>query len=152
MGILTPAIKEFVGRQKLGFFATVCKDGTPNLSPKGTTLVWDEEHLVFADIHSPRTVSNLQVNPSIEVNMVDVFTRKGYRFKGVGKVVSVGAIFDKVVSFYKNAGATYVIKNIVLIKVERILPISSPVYDTGISEEAVIQKWTEYWDSIYHRQ
>ena len=53
MAILTSDIKEFVNKQKLGFIATVCADGTPNLSPKGTTIVWDEDHMVFADIHSP---------------------------------------------------------------------------------------------------
>lgn len=47
MGILTPEIKEFVQKNKLGFVATVCPDGTPNLSPKGTTTVWDDEHLVL---------------------------------------------------------------------------------------------------------
>jgi uncharacterized protein len=34
MGILTPEIKDFVQKAKLGFIATVCPDGTPNLSPK----------------------------------------------------------------------------------------------------------------------
>ena len=149
MGILTTEIKEFVKKEKLGYVATVCPDGTPNLSPKGTTTVWDDEHLVFADIHSPGTIDNLLVNPSIEINIVDIFTRKGYRFKGIGKVLSEGPLFGEVVSFYKSAGAKYLIKNIVLIKVERILPLSSPVYDTGISEEEVIKRWSDYWNAIY---
>src|SRR5262245_45387819 len=93
MGILTKEIKEFVKKQKLGFVATTCPDGTPNLSPKGTTTVWDDEHLVFADIHSPGTIQNLLNNPSIEINMVDVFTRKGYRFKGTARVYSEGELF-----------------------------------------------------------
>ena len=50
MQLLTQDIKEFVSKTKLGFIATVCPDGTPNLSPKGTTIVWDEDHLAFADI------------------------------------------------------------------------------------------------------
>jgi len=41
-----------VTEQRLGFVATVCPDGTPNLSPKGTTAVWDDDHIVFADIRS----------------------------------------------------------------------------------------------------
>ncbi|HKC36462.1 MAG TPA: pyridoxamine 5'-phosphate oxidase family protein [Chitinophagaceae bacterium] len=152
MGILTTEIKEFIKQQKLGFVATVCPDGTPNLSPKGTTTVWDDDHLAFADIHSPGTVDNLLLNPAIEINMVDVFTRKGYRFKGVAKVLSQGSLFDEVISFYKNAGSKYTIKNIVLIKVERILPLLSPVYDTGISEDEVVNRWTDYWNSIYIRK
>jgi len=149
MGILTTEIKEFVKKQKLGFVSTVCPDGTPNLSPKGTTTVWDDDHLVFADIHSPGTINNLLTNPSIEINVVDIFVRKGYRFKGFGKVLSEGPLFEEVISFYKAAGATYSIKNIVLIKVERVLPIVSPVYDTDVPEDEVIKRWSGYWNSIY---
>jgi hypothetical protein len=36
MGILTD-VKRVVEEQRLGFFATVCPDGSPNVSPKGTT-------------------------------------------------------------------------------------------------------------------
>jgi predicted pyridoxine 5'-phosphate oxidase superfamily flavin-nucleotide-binding protein len=149
MGILTQEIKEFVRQEKLGFVATVCPDGTPNLSPKGTTTIWDDDHLVFADIHSPGTVANLLVNPSIEINIVDVFIRKGYRFKGIGKVLSEGSLFDEVIAFYKNAGSKYIIHNIILVKVERIIPLLSPVYDTGISEDDVIKRWTDHWNAIY---
>ena len=147
--MLTLEIKEFVKQAKLGFVATVCPDGTPNLSPKGTTTVWDDDHLVFADIHSPGTVSNLLVNPSIEINIVDVFTRKGYRFKGVGQVLSEGSLFDEVNESYENAGSKYKINHIVLIKVESVSPLFSPVYDTGISENDVKKRWTDYWAAIY---
>jgi predicted pyridoxine 5'-phosphate oxidase superfamily flavin-nucleotide-binding protein len=149
MDLLTTPVKEFVKRTKLGFVATVCRDGTPNLSPKGTTTVWDDEHLVFADIHSPGTIDNLLLNPSIEINVVDNFIRKGYRFKGSGKVLSEGPLFEEVVSFYRAGGAKYIIKNIVLVKIEKILPLSSPVYDTDITEDEVIKRWSEYWDTIY---
>src|SRR4029078_3945313 len=140
MGLLTQEIKEFVKQAKLGFVATVCPDGTPNLSPKGTTTVWDDDHLVFADIHSPGTVENLLNNPAIEINIVDIFLRKGYRFKGVGKVLSEGSLFNEIISFYREAGSRYTIKNVVLIKIERILPIWSPAYDTGLSEEDFIKR------------
>ena len=41
MSVLTSEMKRLVVRERLGFVATVCPDGTPNLSPKGTTEVWD---------------------------------------------------------------------------------------------------------------
>lgn len=152
MGILTSEIKEFVKQQRLGFFATVCPDGTPNLSPKGTTIAWDDDHLVFADIQSPGTVNNLATNPAIEINMVDVFSRKGYRFKGTAEVLSEGPVFDEVMTFYKNAGSKYTIGHIVFIKIERILTIFSPVYDTGISENEVVNKWIEHWNSLHSKK
>jgi hypothetical protein len=78
MGILTEAMKQLVEEQRLGYVATVCPDGTPNLSPKGTIAVWDDDHLIFGDICSPATVANLRSNPSVEINVVDVFARKGF--------------------------------------------------------------------------
>jgi len=149
MGILTSEIKDFVKGNKLGFVATVCPDGTPNLSPKGTTTVWDDDHLVFADIHSPGTVSNLLNNPSIEINMVDIFTRKGFRFKGTAEVLSSGQRFTNILKIYEEAASTYTINNIVLIKVERVLPLWSPAYDNGLSEEDVVKRWKEYWGKMH---
>ena len=80
MTVLTPEMKRLVDVQRLGYVATVCPDGTPNLSPKGTTAVWDDDHLVFADIRSPGSVANLRENPTVEVNVVDPIARQGYRF------------------------------------------------------------------------
>ncbi len=77
MGILTEDMKRLVREQRLGFFATVCADGSPNLSPKGTTIVLDDDHLAFVDLGSPGTLGNLEHNPAIEVSIVDLFVRKG---------------------------------------------------------------------------
>ena len=149
MGILTPEIIEFVRVQKLGFVATVCPDGTPNLSPKGTTTIWDDEHLVFLDIYSPGTVKNLKINSAIEINIVDIFTRKGFRFKGTAKIISEGKLFEDIVAIYGEGAKKYQIKNAVLIKVELVIPILSPAYDTGLSETDLVNRWTEYWNSIH---
>jgi len=148
MEILTNEIIEFVNRIKLGFVATVCADGTPNLSPKGTTIAWDEDHLAFADIHSPGTIKNLMSNPSIEINVVDIFIRKGYRFKGRAEVLSRGRTFDEIIAHFKLTESKYPIHHIVLVKVDRILPIFSPAYDIGLSETEIKQRWMEYWNTI----
>src|SRR5512132_2686779 len=94
-GVLTEDMQRVVRQQRLGFVATVCPDGTPNLSPKGTTTVWDDDHLIFADIRSPHTITNLKRNPAIEVNVVDPMVRKGYRFKGTATVLSEGPLFEQ---------------------------------------------------------
>src|SRR5262249_45369161 len=82
MPILTEDMQRVVGEQALGFWATVCEDGSPNLSPKGTTSVWDDDRLCFAEICSPQTLANIRRGSPVEVNVVDPFLRKGYRFKG----------------------------------------------------------------------
>ena len=54
---LSADMQRVVREQRLGFVATVTPDGRPNLSPKGTTGLWDDERLFFADIASPGTVA-----------------------------------------------------------------------------------------------
>jgi uncharacterized protein len=100
MPILTEDMKRVVREQSLGFVATVCPDGTPNLSPKGTATVWDDDHLVFADLASPTTMANLALNPAVEINVVDPILRKGYRFKGRAQVHTEGRIFKQALDFY----------------------------------------------------
>ena len=154
--ILTEDMKRVVGEQRLGFVATVCPDGTPNLSPKGTTAVWDDEHLVFADIRSPQTVRNLRANPAIEVNVVDPIARKGYRFKGQGTVVDQGELFEQVLAFYENGDAPVTdarsrIRAAVLVMVERALPLVSPAYDLGLAEDAISAAWWNHQAALRGR-
>jgi uncharacterized protein len=104
MGILTNDMMRMVNEQQLGFIATVCPDGTPNLSPKGTTVVWNDEYLVFANVHSSNTIANLRRNPVMEINVVDTLSRKGYRFKGVATIVSEGPQFEELLDFYRKRG------------------------------------------------
>jgi predicted pyridoxine 5'-phosphate oxidase superfamily flavin-nucleotide-binding protein len=148
MGLLTSDMKRVVGEQRLGFVATVCPDGTPNLSPKGTTAVWDDDHLVFANIRSPTTIANLRRNASTEINVVDPFSRKGYRFKGVASVFESGALYDKVIAFYKDRGVVSVIREVVIVRLQSAQPIDSPVYDLGLTEDEVRARWEAYWQSL----
>jgi predicted pyridoxine 5'-phosphate oxidase superfamily flavin-nucleotide-binding protein len=151
MAMLTEEMKRVVREQRLGYVATVCPDGTPNLSPKGTTTVWDDEHLVFADIRSPRTIANLKQNPAIEINVVDWFTRKGYRFKGIAAVIESGSQFDELVSFYTQQGmldAPRRIQAVVMVTVQRALPLVSPAYDRDVTEENVRALWEEHYQQI----
>jgi predicted pyridoxine 5'-phosphate oxidase superfamily flavin-nucleotide-binding protein len=152
MGMISSEIWGFVVQQRFGFIATVCPDGTANLSPKGTTIVYDDDHLAFADIHSPGTVSNLLVNPSIEINVVDVFIRKGYRLKGTATVLSEDPVFDRITNSYKQAGSEHVVRHIVLVKVDRVMPIVSPAYDLPVAEDEVKNRWVNYWHSIYPKK
>jgi len=150
MSVLNSEMKRLVERQKLGFVATVCPDGTPNLSPKSTTTVWDDDHLVFLDIRSPGTVSNLRRNPAIEINVVDQVLRKGYRFKGTARVLGDDALFDEILAFFRKRGLSSPIEHIVVVRVERALPLVSPAYDSGATEEEVRRRWQDYWRSIEH--
>ena len=156
MGILTEDMKRLVRENRLGFYATVCPDGTPNLSPKGTTFVYDDDHLAFVDLASPGTLSNLERNPSIEISIVDLFVRKGYRFKGTATIVTEGPIFEEIRNSYQGSSVQELISKVrsaVLVKVERALPLVSPGYLPGITEEEMRRQWEQHWDQVtrdYH--
>ncbi len=142
MGILTEDMQRVVRDQRLGFHATVSEDGTPNLSPKGTTDVWDDDHLYFADICSPQTIENIRRGSVIEVNVVDPFVRKGYRFKGPAVIHEPGSdTFAEGLERLRAAGSSLVhrVRAIVLIEVQDARPLISPAYDDGTLTEADIR-------------
>ena len=148
MGIIDEDMTRMVEEQRLGYASTVCPDTTPNLSPKGTTAVWDDHHLIFADIRSPGTVENLRHNPAIEINIVDPISRKGYRFKGTGTLLTEGTLFDEALAFYRRCGVASEIRAVVLVEVGRAIPLTSPAYDLGATEQEVRERWECHHEAL----
>ncbi|HUB42024.1 MAG TPA: pyridoxamine 5'-phosphate oxidase family protein [Streptosporangiaceae bacterium] len=130
MGILTESMKRRVDKQRLGFCATVCADGSPNLAPKGTARVWDDDHLFFA--------------------------RKGYRFKGQAVVSDPGsADFAKGIERIKAHGSSLIgrVKAIVVIEVQRADPLISPAYDDGTATGAdIVESQRERFARLHERR
>ncbi len=138
-------LKKLVNFQKLGYVATVSSDGTPNLSPKGTIAILDDSRLVFANIRSPKTIENLTNNPSIEINVIDPFSRTGYRFKGLANILSDGEDFENILDYFKQKGIKSTISHIVVIDVTSFSEITSPSYDLGLKKDDLIKKWKQYY-------
>ena len=153
MGILTDDMKRVVRQQRMGFMATVCPDGSPNLSPKGTATIWDDDHLVFADLGSPVTIENLGHNPACEINVLDTFLRKGYRFKGTAEILTSGDLFDEIEDAFTTGShgirrSGLPAKRYVLITVNKAAPVISPGYTPWKTEESMREEWTDYWAEI----
>jgi len=136
-----------VEEQRLGFYATVNEDGSPNLSPKGSTFVLDDDRLFFADYRSPQTVANIRRGSLVELNVIDPLVRKGYRFKGPAAVHEPGSdIYEHCVEMLRAAGSTLAdrARSIVVVEVRGARAVISPVYDDGtVSEEEVIRIYRE---------
>lgn len=146
MAILTEEMKHMVATLRLCYVATVTPDGKPNLSPKGSLKVLDDSHLAFADIMSPVTMRNLLANPHIEINMVDPFIRRGYRFKGRCEVCREGEVFDLVANeLWEREGRQYPVNAVVKVTVEHALPVRSPAYvfNKGVKDADVRKIWLE---------
>lgn len=112
-------------KQKLTYrpslVATASKSGKPNVSPKGSVRVLDDEHVVFADVDSPRTMANLKENPQVAIICIDMATRNGCRVWGKAEIINSGPIFDKVVAELAGIGRGRKINNIVNIAVEEVI-------------------------------
>ncbi|MGH3182249.1 MAG: pyridoxamine 5'-phosphate oxidase family protein [Streptosporangiaceae bacterium] len=148
MGIIDEDMRRIVDSAKLGFVATICEDGSPNLSPKGTVRVYDDDHLVFMNQASPATVANLRRDPRLEINVVDFLKRRGYRFKGVGEIRPAG---DEAFEWLRRwivdrHGPGYPTLEAVMVRVERAAPVDSPAYTFGHASEAELER---SWAATY---
>jgi hypothetical protein len=71
------------------------------------------------------------------------------RFKGHGVVHRSGGVFQRGCQIYRDAGVVSEIRAVVLIGVDRALPLLSPAYDRGGTEQQVKDRWRRYWGKLW---
>src|SRR5215510_1697563 len=139
---LTSDMRALIQSAHLCFAATVTPDGQPNLSPKGTIRVWDDRHLFFLDIASPKTRANLERNPKIELNVVEHLSRRGYRFFGTATLHHDDDLSREALRrVFAEENAAYPVTCVVLVEVERMEALVSPGYMLVESERAMREAW-----------
>ena len=126
--MLTTDMKAVLDAQKLCFAGTVSPDGKPNLSPKGVRI-FDGTHLFICDMNSPNTVKNLRMNPFIELNVVDIISRRGYRFFGEASIHVDDEVYEKAARRVHDEGIPFKINSIILIRLLNISGLISPHYE-----------------------
>jgi hypothetical protein len=118
MAKLTEEAKKTIAAIRPSLVATASKNGKPNVSAKGSLRVLDDEHLLFADVASPRTIANIKENPQVAVICLDAATRKGCRIWGKGEVFNSGELFDNTVA--ELASRNMKVRNVVKVTVEEV--------------------------------
>lgn len=120
MAKLSEEAKKAIGELGPSLVATASKDGKPNVSLKGSFRVLDDEHILFADIASPRTTANLRENPQLSAIVFNAATRKGCRIwgKAVG-ILDSGNLFDTISAEYSAKGMK--VKHVVKVKVDEVI-------------------------------
>lgn len=144
--MLDDDMKAIIVQANLSFVATVNEDGSPNLSPKSTLQVYDDDHLIFANLASPGTIDNLRREPRTEINCIDIFSRRGYRFTGSATVHSPGdALYEEFDRTMKQQlGPDTKVQDAVLIKLDDVSPILSPAYDNpAVTEEGLRETYLQ---------
>jgi predicted pyridoxine 5'-phosphate oxidase superfamily flavin-nucleotide-binding protein len=144
VSVIDADMRAVIQAAHLCFAATVTPDGKPNLSPKGTIRVWDDDHLFFLDIASPGTRANHASNPLMEINVVEQLSRRGYRFFGRAELHRDDEVFRQATKrVFAEEGAKYPVEAVVLLEVERAESLISPGYLHIKTEEEMRSNWRE---------
>ena len=125
MAKLTEEMRNLIETQKVCFVATADRQGRPNVSPKGSIYVVDDETLAFADLYSQKTRENLRSNPHIAVAVADLKALRGYQFRGKAELLTEGNVYNDVLCYIQTLPMNlpdpqYVVR----IKIEEIFDLS----------------------------
>ena len=115
---LTDEAKKAIGEIRPSLVATASRTGKPNVSAKGSFRVLDDEHVIFVDIASPRTVANIRENPQVAIICLDAATRKSCRIWGKGSILTSGELFQQLAAEYAKKNME--VKNVVKVAVEEV--------------------------------
>jgi predicted pyridoxine 5'-phosphate oxidase superfamily flavin-nucleotide-binding protein len=93
---MTEEVQKLITEGIPAMVATADRSGKPNVSPKGSLRILDDETIYFGDTRSPQTVANLKENPKIAILSYNPTTMKGARVWGRAEVITSGPLFDQV--------------------------------------------------------
>lgn len=128
--ILNDEIRQSIEESVLCWLATVDAHGNPNVSPKEVFVADGADHLLIANIASPNSVRNIEINPAVCISFVHVFKQKGFKLKGVASILQPGdpAYAEKHRPLYAIAGERFPIQSIIQIRVTNAQRILAPSY------------------------
>ena len=141
--MFSPELLNSASQSVLCWFATVNADGQPNVSPKEIFAVFDSEHLVIANIASPISARNIEVNPQVCVSFIDVFVQKGFKVTGTARnVLRQDAEFARwAAPLEVKAGPRFQIHSVMVIRAKSFSAILAPsyrIYPAETTEQAQV--------------
>ena len=112
MAKLTQEIKDLIETNRIAYVATVDQNGAPNVSPKSTFSIIDDETFIFAEIMSSRTRQNLLNNPRIAIYFYSPEKNFGCQIKGRTEMLNSGELYEEMSEALKyfDRKANYVVK------------------------------------------
>jgi len=120
MATLTKELKDLIETNRIAYVATVDQNNAPNVSPKSTFSILDDETFIFAEIMSTRTRQNLLKNPKIALYFYSPEKNMGCQIKGEAEMLNSGELYQEMLEAlkYYDRKANYVVK----VKVKEIHP------------------------------
>ena len=128
--MLSPEVLDYASRSVLCWLATVDESGQPNVSPKEIFAGFDAEHLVVANIASPRSVRNVESNPHVCISFIDVFVQKGFKVLGTARIVrrQDADYLHWARPLQAMAGDRFPIHSVIVVRATEVEPIVAPSY------------------------
>ncbi len=93
---MTKALENALVDRSPCLVATASAKGVPDVSYRGSVMVFDEEHLAFWERAKGETLDDLEENPHVCVIYRNAETRLGWRFYGVAAVLRDGAVRSQI--------------------------------------------------------
>lgn len=84
---------------KVGYLATVSKDGIPNVGPKISARFHDTNHLVWHENTQGQTLKNVLDTGLASLCFVDEEELTGYRFTGKAEILTSGQLFEELLYY-----------------------------------------------------
>ena len=94
MATLTQAMKDMISTQQC-FIATVDQNGIPNVAPKRSTRVLNDNALIFTEGTGKTTYANIKNGSKVAVAIVNRDILDGYRFLGTPEIQDTGNLYEK---------------------------------------------------------
>jgi predicted pyridoxine 5'-phosphate oxidase superfamily flavin-nucleotide-binding protein len=122
---LTQEMMDLVAQQQC-FVATVSPEGLPNVAPKRSTRVLDDEHLTYCEITARRTWRNVQAGSKVAIAAVNRESMTGFRFVGTPEIITSGPAFDMAAKAILLLGIRAPLTALIRVTVEQIVVLGGP--------------------------
>jgi len=128
--MLNDDIRACAERATLCWLATVDAAGQPNVSPKEIFAVFDEVHLVIANIASPASARNVGSGVPVCVSFVDIFVQKGWKVRGQARHVDRRSADHAhwAAPLVAMAGPRFPLRGVIVVRATAVEPIVAPSY------------------------
>ncbi|HRI78306.1 MAG TPA: pyridoxamine 5'-phosphate oxidase family protein [Cyclobacteriaceae bacterium] len=130
MKLLSAEAFDFVRKMKLGYLVSILPEEHGHLSRKGTLAVFDNGHLIIADMAESNPLE-FHSNANVTVEVTDPFSRKGYRFHGKASLIPAKPEAAAYIAFYESWGLKETacrVKNFILIEVGHFEAFIAPSF------------------------
>jgi len=130
MNLLSEDVLSAAKNSVLCWLATVDAKGQPNVSPKEIYVIFDDQHIVVANIASPKTAKNVEATGKVCLTFVDILVQKGFKVTGTAENVRLGnpAFATWAAPLLNMVGQRFPISSVIVVTAMAIEPVIAPSY------------------------